>query len=299
MPNNRANTEVNPGIVYSKFLQPACTVAVTKTTRKKLKEGRSLPKWTVVHLLARMRKKKGCNVPPRVRYGSGTITSLNLNHIKRMTNKVHAGKTNKKNFTQAELNTADLLDTQGKRLMRRQALRDLAEQLRGNNNARVNQTAQYARNNATNRGKGHTNLNAMMDHTMLDYFANINAQYARKHATNRGKGHTNLDAMRDHNLLDDFARINAEYARKHAAAKINASPPRRKPRAQNTNNINNILRNATPNELERLLGHANTRNNAGRRANELQRMANSIAYNNNNANNQLAEMLGRPRKKAR
>lgn len=122
MPNRNAN-EVTPSSVYSKYLQPKCYVAVRHTTREKLEQGRSLPKWTMVHLLARMRKKEGCNIPSRVRYQRGTITANNTNTVQRALNKMARGHA----LTREEENAHRLAAHRGARRERRTARRAQVE----------------------------------------------------------------------------------------------------------------------------------------------------------------------------
>ena len=49
--------------LYSYYLKPACYTAVAARTRKKLARGEDIPLWTMMHILTRMRKQSGCNVP--------------------------------------------------------------------------------------------------------------------------------------------------------------------------------------------------------------------------------------------
>lgn len=49
--------------LYDYYLKPACYTAVAARTRKKLANGEDIPFWTMTHILARMKKQRGCNIP--------------------------------------------------------------------------------------------------------------------------------------------------------------------------------------------------------------------------------------------
>lgn len=75
MPNSNI---INPSSVYSRFLQRDCYAVISKKTRERLAKGLPVPKWTMVHIIARMRKLGNCNVPPRVRYAQVASTPTNI-----------------------------------------------------------------------------------------------------------------------------------------------------------------------------------------------------------------------------
>ena len=64
MPNNQV--EITPQQLYFKYILPSCHIAITRCTRKKLAEGRPIPKWTWLHILQRMRAED-CEVPARLK----------------------------------------------------------------------------------------------------------------------------------------------------------------------------------------------------------------------------------------
>jgi len=223
-----------------------------------------------------MRKKEGCNIPSRVRYQRGTTTSNNANTVQRALNKTARGNA----LTREEVNAHRLAAHRGARMHRRQARRTT----RGNHPPNLTHDRLPPNgngNNAFNMNEFERNLNRVMGEHRLAQARNKN-----KNKNRNGNGNNAFN-------LNEFERNLNRVMEEHRLAQArNKNKNTNKNKRKNNTNNNNNNTEALIRRLHRTSSGNSRRWSEANMRNVLHNNHNlSRLFQNNNAANQLEEVL--------